>query len=769
MADHAGSRKETRERSAAATAAPFVEAKIAVPAVRRAALDRPRLRRLLDQDDTPLVLVAAPAGYGKTTAVRAWCATLDVGLAWVTLDVGDDDPIRLWRYVATAVDRIRPGLGRTALQRLDAPGAGAGDAVDELMNGIGAYGRPLVLVLDDLQTVTSSASMSSLYDALLHLPANARVIVLTRSDPPLGLARLRAGSELVELRATDLAFTADEARELLVSRGRVALGAHEIELLVRRTEGWPAALVLAGLWLQKVEDPAAAVRAFGGEQRFVAEYLSTEVLASLDEEHRSFLYGASVLGELTAALGNHVLGRSDSKELLDELERANYFVLRLERGGWFRVHSLFAEYAEAALLDVDPEAVPRIHRRAAGWLEAQGMPIEAAAHASAAGDHDTVARLLDEYHLPLIRSGGSRTFLRWVRQVPDPYLVRYPELAVAAAVATVLVDGDAAERRRFLSMAENARQEPASRLDPYAEGWALVARSLMLEKGVARAVVDTRRAVDLATGNAEEVISGALASYARALYFAGDLERASAVASRCLEHPEAERRAPSMIHARGTLALVGVELGRLTAARRQAERAKEVATRIGTTRSWLGANASAALGAVLLAEGAPAEAERELAAAEEFFAGDIANVHQAWLLVLLARTRILRGRIEEAGEALGAALQLLDDLPDAGFVPALASEVERELADARARAASGALLDAPSPAEMSVLQLLHTDLSVREIGVELFLSPNTIRSHMRSLYRKLGVHTRADAVARATALGLLGAGPIHTGERADPV
>ena len=384
MLDQAGSGREKRGVRIAAAAPPLAEAKVAVPALRRAAVDRPRVLRLLDEDDTALVLVAAPAGYGKTTAVRAWCASRDAAFAWVTLDAGDDDPLRFWRYIATAVDRVRPGIGRTALQRLDAPGLDIADAADELMNGIGAFGRPFVLVLDDFHAVTSADCLSSLDNALLHLPANARVVLLTRVDPPLSLGRLRAGGELVELRASDLAFTAAEAWELLVTRGHVDLDALEIELLVERTEGWPAALVLAGLWLRTLEDPAAAVRTFGGEHRFVAEYLTTEVLASLDDERRSLLYGASVLEEFTAELSDHALGRSDSNELLDELEHANLFVLRLERG-WFRIHSLMAEYAKAALVTLDAEAVPRIHRRAASWLEAHGMPLEAAAHASAAG------------------------------------------------------------------------------------------------------------------------------------------------------------------------------------------------------------------------------------------------------------------------------------------------------------------------------------------------------------------------------------------------
>ncbi len=248
-------------------------------------VDRPRVRRALDAGrDASLTLVAAPAGYGKTTAVRAWCASLDAALAWVTLDTGDNDPALLWRYVATAVDRARPGLGRGALRRLGVAGSPIEVAVDELMNGAGAMDGELVVVLDDLHAVTSRECLSSIDYALAHLPPNAHVVLVTRVDPALKLARLRAAGALAEVRGADLAFDTAEARELLVVLGHLKLGAEEIGVLVERTEGWPAALVLAWLWLRTVDDPARAVRAFGGDHRFVADYLSSEVLAALDED-----------------------------------------------------------------------------------------------------------------------------------------------------------------------------------------------------------------------------------------------------------------------------------------------------------------------------------------------------------------------------------------------------------------------------------------------------------------------------------------------------
>jgi LuxR family maltose regulon positive regulatory protein len=745
----------SRHRSSKDTPPPLVEAKLAVPSVRHRVVDRPRVRRALDAGrDASLTLVAAPAGYGKTTAVRAWCASLDAALAWVVLDAGDNDPAVLWRYVATAVDRVRPGLGRGALRRLGVAGSPVDVAVDELLNGAAALRGELVIVLDDLHAVTSQECLASIDYALAHLPPNTHVVLVARVDPALRLARLRAAGALAEVRQADLAFTAAEAHELLVGLGHLELGAAEIEVLVERTEGWPAALVLAWLWLRTVDDPARAVRAFGGEHRFVADYLSSEVLAALDEDELAFLHGVAVLGEFTAELCNGVLDRTDSAARLAELEHSNLFVSRLERGGWFRIHALFAEYARAQLAAREPGAPIRIHRRAAEWLRSRGLPVEAVEHAAAAGDHELVAQLLVEYHLPLIRGGAHRTLLRWVRTLPDETIVEHPELAVAAATATVLVGGSTIEQRRMLQVADAARGGRPERA-AYVETAARLVRALTIDGGARQAVIDGRRAVALAEADAEEILTGALAAYARALFFAGELDEARAVAVRTLEQPAIERHVPSLVVARSTLALVALERGRLVAARDHAETAKAAVGWIGTSRSWLGANASAALGSVLAAEGSLVEAERHLASAERFFSDEVATLHHTWLLVLLARVRLRRGRLDAAAETLRSARQALDELVDSGPVPALADEVQRELEAARGRSFSGELLEPPSAAELAVLRLMATDLSNREIGERLFLSPNTIRSHRRALYHKLGVHSRTDAIARATELGLL--------------
>ena len=221
---------------------PLAEAKLAAPVLRPELIERPRILRALDAGEgTAMTLVAAPAGYGKTIAVRAWCESRRATVAWVTVDVGDNDPVRLWTYVATAVDHVREGLGRSALHRLRSSGATVEDAVDELVDGIRAFGRELIVVLDELESVTDPDSLASIDHAAEHLPANARLVLITRSDPALRTARLRVGGGLVELRADELAFTTEEMAQLLERRGDLQLDAEGLELLRARTEGWPAA------------------------------------------------------------------------------------------------------------------------------------------------------------------------------------------------------------------------------------------------------------------------------------------------------------------------------------------------------------------------------------------------------------------------------------------------------------------------------------------------------------------------------------------------
>ena len=265
-----------------------IEPKLALPRLQPGMLRRPRLLEMVDRDGgAALTVVNAAIGYGKTTLLRLWCIERPEVVVWMTLDAADDNPVRLWTHLATALERLGQGLGARALMNLGVRGALVETAVDELMNGLVAYGQPVAIVLDDLHTVESEASLRSIAHAIERLPANARLLASTRSDPAISVARLRARGALTEIRAQELAFTVDEARELIEREG-IELSGESVELLVERTEGWPAGVYLAALWLRGLEDPDQGVRAFVGSARHVADYLTDEVLTTLAPQTRDF-------------------------------------------------------------------------------------------------------------------------------------------------------------------------------------------------------------------------------------------------------------------------------------------------------------------------------------------------------------------------------------------------------------------------------------------------------------------------------------------------
>src|SRR4051794_1957296 len=643
-------------------------------------VERPRVQEALERDDVSLTLVTGPPGYGKTVAVRTWHAASPADVAWVTLDVSDNDPLRFWAYVALAVDRVRGGLGRRALQRLKVPGAALESAVIELANGIATLDAPLTVVLDDFQRITDLECLESIDYALEHLPPTSRLLVMTRSDPSLNLARLRTSGALAEVRASDLAFTEAEATELLVVRGGLSLQPDEVEVLRQRTEGWPGALYLALLWLRSVENQQDAVRQFGGEHRFVADYLNHEILGSLDEASRRFLLRTSVLGQFTAGLCDSVFDDSDATARLDALEHSNLLIARLEHGEWFRVHPLFAELAESQLESYDPGAAVEIHRRAALWFLDQGLIAEAVEHAAAAPDYELLATIVSDHHLAAIRSGNARTLVRWVKMLPDEKLVEHPELAMAAATAVSLAGPRTIERRRFLELAERSQREGRARFTPYVDAGVKMVRAFTFDEGVAASVEDGRRAVEIAELEADDVLVASLAALGHALYFAGDLAAASAAAHRALAHPAAEHRPTAQTIARATLALVDVDRGLLEVARTHAEKAKALVGAVHSSRSWVGAVAYAARGVVHAAEGRLVDAERELVSAERFFHDELPTIHHPWLLLLLARVRCRRGHLDAASDALRLARLELAELADSGTLPKLSAEVERELA-----------------------------------------------------------------------------------------
>ncbi len=727
----------------------LIESKLVRPRLRDGLVDRTRIRARFERAGAvPVILVSAPAGYGKTIAVETWLASGDRAVAWVSADAGDNDPVRLWTYLATAVSRACGGVGTIALEQLRGPSPATEPAIDELAARLRADGRRVALVLEDVHEIADERCIRSLGHAARAFPPNVQLVLIARADPPLRLARMRSQGALAEIRAAELAFTVDEAKRLLVGAEGLALTDAQVRALTEHTEGWAAALYLVALCLRHAGDPARALERFDGVHRHVAEYLAAEVLEGLDGETRAFLLDTSVLPRFSPQLCDRVRGTDGSAAVIDRLRRSNLFVSELDDAGWFRYHALFRQ-----LLLAEAQEPAVLHLRAAAWFRERGLTEEAAEHAFAAGDRAQVAELLEDDHMGLIRGGRSATLVRWLDALGEEVLHTRPGLLVAGAIAAGGICRPGVEIRRLLAAAEHARDaHPEAWLPRYATAVEVI-HALYTDKDVGAQVRAAQAAAAHAREHAPDLLVVALGVLAHARLLAGDLDGAEQAAAQANEDPAAPRRPMGHVSVLATLAIVSVERGRPADARVYADQALRAARAGGITDSPSGARAQIADAVTAAAEGRLADAERAAARALRVREALDGGVLQAWMLLSLASIRVRRGHLSGAAESLARARSMLAASVDPGAVGSFADTVAAALDDAR----SGALTRPPaeplSEAELAVLRQLPR--SSREIAGALFLSVNTVKSHLRAIYRKLAVNTREDAVARASALGLL--------------
>ena len=423
-------------------AQPMIATKLYVPKLRPGLVARPRLRELLARGaESRLLLVSAPAGFGKTTLLAEWLAEPDVQVAWLSLGPEDSEPSAFWTGVVAALHTAVPGIDESALDLLPTD-----HLLTTLLNELAATPGEVWLVLDDYHLVDGRELGAAVAFFLERLPPHVHVVLSTRADPDLPLSRWRVRGELVEVRAADLRFTPDEAAAYLAG---LDLAATDVAALAERTEGWIAALQLAALSLRGRDDVSGFIARFTGNDRYIVDYLVEEVLAHQPESVRDFLSRSAVLDRLTGPLCDAVTGRDDGADMLVALERANLFVLPLDdRREWYRYHHLFADVLRARLLAEQQDLVPLLHQRASQWYERHDLTEEAIKHALAAHDVDRATYLV-ELALPAIRRGRREATLHgWLRALPDHAVRQSPVLSVFYGhMLMVAGDIDAAESR----------------------------------------------------------------------------------------------------------------------------------------------------------------------------------------------------------------------------------------------------------------------------------------------------------------------------------
>ncbi len=423
--------------------APILATKLYIPPPRPEIVLRPRLiERLNEGLRRKLILISAPAGFGKTTLLGEWVAGCERPAAWLSLDEADNDPTRFLSYLVAALQTIAPNIGEGISGVLRSPQPPPAESVlTALLNEIATIEDDFVLVLDDYHAVDARAVDDALAFLLEHLPPQAHLVIATREDPQLSLARLRARGQLNELRAADLRFTPSEAAEFLEGVMGLDLSAEDIAALETRTEGWIAGLQLAALSMRGREDVPGFIRAFAGDNRYIVDYLVEEVLQQQPESVRGFLLQTSILDRLSGPLCDAVTGQEDGRGMLEVLERGNLFVVPLDdRRQWYRYHHLFAEVLYAHLMQERPDRVSTLHRRASEWHEHNGSAADAIRHALAAEDFERAANLVELAVPAMRRSRQEATLLGWLKALPDELFQFRPVLGVYFA-GTLLQSG----------------------------------------------------------------------------------------------------------------------------------------------------------------------------------------------------------------------------------------------------------------------------------------------------------------------------------------
>ena len=699
--------------------------------------------------------VVAPAGYGKTTLLSQWAERNGQAFAWVSVDEADNDPKVLLTYIAEALDAVQPVGGRV-FDALASPASSVpGSVVPRLGAAFSSMTTPVVLVLDDVHALHNSGCRAALSVLADHVPGGSRLAFAGRNEPPLRIARLRAEGRILEIGPGDLSLTSDEASSLLRD-AEVALGADDVEELNRRTEGWPVGLYLAALCLREGGSLGTAAISIGGDYRFVSEYVESEFLARISQRQRAFLTQTAVLERMCGPLCEAVLELPGSAVSLADLARSNLLLVPLDqRHQWYRYHHLFRDVLLAQLHRLEPDLIPVLQRRAADWYLRNDLPEEALEYSIAAGDVDGAARLVETLWLSADRQGRTTSLQRWFRWLDDRGGIQgHPMLAVQAAMLAEMT-GRSAEAERWADMVDRWHYQDAARPDdPSTEAWAAVLRASLCRRGVGQMRADADEAVrKFAAENLVRPIATLLQGIARIL--SGDLDGGDASLEDTVSAAEDVGAPETVADALCERSLVAMARNQWSQAEALAGQARTVLGEAGIEDIYATPLVCAVQARVAWHRGDVPAVRRELVSAQRLrhlltyalphmavqARIELTRVHLA--LADLAGARTLMGEIDE----------LLKRRPGLGTLVGEVGTLRAQLEKERGASVPGA--SALTAAELRLLPLLTTHLSFPEIAADLFLSPHTIKSEMKSVYRKLGASTRNQAVTRARELGLL--------------
>jgi LuxR family transcriptional regulator, maltose regulon positive regulatory protein len=739
---------------------PLITTKLLIPTPRQGMVSRPLLLEFMYKGiEKKLTLISASSGYGKTSLMAEWCARqeTDYPLAWVSLEKGDNDPAHFMSYLLAALQNIQDGLG----EDVGAMMQGTQNPLDItivslLINKLSEVPNEFVLILEDYHVIESQEIHQMMIFLLEHLPPQMHLVILSRADPPFPLARLRARSELLEIRAKDLRFSLDDATAFLREMVGVDLSMEDIEILLDRTEGWITGLQLAALSIQGHEKPSDLITAFSGGHDYIVDYLIEEVLERQTDDLKIFLMKTSILSRLNGSLCEALTGQSDGEATLEFLEKANLFVSSL--GGeycWYRYHHLFADVMANRLQRFYPDQINELHLRAANWFKQKHLFTECIEHALAANDYLLAADIVESQSMDLLKLGSLSTLMGWLEKLPPEIINERPELGVVSAWVYLLT-GKLDQAEDSLSAAENY-------LDSLDKPDELRGQITAIRTYAAAQLGHLDQAIDLAHTAFELLAQDNLTVRCVVAFVLGGVYYMQQDIPRALtamkEASQLGAQAGNIHVAVTAISAVGDILslqGNLT----ESEKAYYQALHLGTGRSGqplpITAGVYSGLAELRLAQndftGARQFALMGLELGERWLNPD----SQVSCYLALAQIEHREGNPDEAREALDKAKHLAAvNHISSDLVEQITTCEKTLLTTPAGRIDQSVLINPLSERELEVLQLFAEGLSNQEIAEKLFLSLGTVKAHSSNIYRKLDVRNRAQAIIAAREMKLL--------------
>ena len=730
----------------------LLESKFHPPVARPGIVARAALVNRLAAAQAPVITIVAPPGYGKTTLLAQWGERVWPRVAWISCDDGDNDPVVLLSALAVALDRIEP-IDPAVFWALASSGAGI-TVVPKFVSAIASMRLPVTLVLDHVEAVTNKRCLNTIAELALHLPLGWQLALASRTKVPLPTARLRAQGGIVEVGADDLAMSPEEASSLLEGAG-VQPDVASTSELVQRTEGWPTGLYIAALAIRAGTRQSEVGFTFTGDDRYMGDYLRSELLDRVSGSEVSFLTRTAVLDRMCGSLCDAILGATASERFLEEMESRNLLVVPLDRRReWYRYHHLFRELLQAELRRREPDLVRDLHSRAAEWYEANAMPEAAIEHAQAAGDHDRVARLVLELAQPVWAGGRVQTVLRWMEWLRDATSAEhYGAIAVHGSLIFALL-GQPSAAERWAAAAERVSSAGTLPDGSTMESTLAYLRAILSRDGVDEMRRDAQIACE-GLSPASPYRATMLHTEGISYLVQGDHDRADPILAHAFDVATGANALPLAALILAERCIVAAQRDRWAEVATLAQRAVAIVEAGRFEDYWTSALVYAWAARAALHRGDIPKARYYVGRAARLrplltYALPVVSVQA---LLELARAYIALADPGGSAAVLGQVHEILQQRPDLGVLPKLADELQSKLAKIKAVAVGASSLTA---AELRLLPLLSTHLSFREIGERLHLSSNTVKTQAYSVYRKLGVSSRSGAVTRTRELGLDG-------------